>query len=302
MSSDLVLELQQCFAQLEEQLRMFNLAWPNYVLEAQCWEVPMYDVEQPPNYLSLNYSQGDEAIERIRTALTRFDWLPNQAPVQVYRLPGFVHLSQDVIPVLNEINTLKSQIYELMQTIPPGSRARLRKTAFGAGVSILQIYRHIFSEASTPRRLVFSWIGNSFSSEKRTVTQVRERLLESEMHPPTNYSKEEWFNVIDIERKKLNNPPPGGKIMLRKPQAPHPRMLIFRHADYREDNTVSSLADENHHANLPLFIVSSGESMQLNPLEDFERNNDYTPRKKTTIAKPLAEGLNLYWVQPISDP
>jgi len=298
-TANLYAQLIERFEHIKQLLREVNSQWPLHVVDAEVFQIPFYPTPEPPKEIHPIHFSDHEAVNLIQKVLLQFEWQEVQLPTQAARYPGIIRLNKSFTKKFNAINETKDELHALMTDhLTPGNRAKVRDKLFGS-ISMVQVYRHIFSYEQTPRKVVFSWIGNTFSVKKMSIPETVKFLDSKRSLAPDYLDFEEWNQIIDAEISLLANPPPNATVQLKKRIAPHPRMMTFLNAYDRPDQKISTQCDFSHHANLPLFLVDPKQETIINPLKSFQQNDNYTQRRRRIETRPLIEKLNLFWASPI---
>ncbi|MCU7801323.1 MAG: DNA replication terminus site-binding protein, partial [gamma proteobacterium symbiont of Lucinoma myriamae] len=190
------------------------------------------------------------------------------------------------------LNEAKSSLQALMAThYKPGSRARITQRLF-KGVSMLQLYRHIFAFDEPINKILFSWAGRTHSCKKLTEIQVVELLERSRFTVPLTHSYDEWQNIIDMEISHLAYSPSNSHYRLHRPIAPHPRVMIYHEREHQHYEKHDAML----HANLPIFTyVPGGSSLpEIKALKPWLKDQHRLIRKDKLKSEVVVEPLHLY--------
>lgn len=266
----------------------FNRRWPEEVIAAEVYPLPLLPKQMSPEHIEPGLLCGDEAVAAIKEALVQLYYTDGQHPSTVFRLPGWVALKASLEEEIAAINQKRDTFRALITELPPGSRAAYTREVL-KGISKLQSYRHLFYLPTPPRRLLFTWAGNTTAHSKTNVRAVLDRLEESRGHPPGHLSIAEWNYVIDMEWYRMATMKNDMELLYRKPVAPHPRMTSY--PDEGSDH------DHIYHANLPLLFTTPGPLPEVERLPVYDSGRRRKKRRDHGRYNPVIDRIHLYATQ-----
>ena len=230
---------------------------------------------------------GQPALEKALRTLGQYDRLANQEVTSVIRLPGVIFLNESFAESVALINELKQDLHQQITSVPPGSRNRLTTPAFGSQTSTLQLYRK-WNEAQ------IDTIKVSFTEAKAgsaitwiSVAKLRQRLVDSLDHPSEGTDHHRWNKMLEIELESLNDFHESEELMIQKPVARHPRLLIYKVQGSRHDKMKG--------ASVPLICYAPFNNVRIKP---FTNTQGYTIHRSDTHLKTLIiERLHVFYVE-----
>ena len=160
---------------------------------------------------------------------------------------------------------------------------------------MLQVYRTIACHHRPVARLEFTWTPMTMATrpldKAKVIQQLETSLTQS---PPSEFeNKNTWRAVVERELSDIIALKEGD-LVLRKPIAPHPKVMVYFSEDggERSDNKY----DEIHNASLPLFIRSD-RSLVVSDLKTFYFDRARKPKAKLEtfrwISKPLGLAVRI---------
>ena len=278
--------------QLVRKLHAFNQMWPEWVVSAQVWQLPLLAEQKAPDLIEAHPLEGAAAIEATVRAMTQFERGPGQAPGTVMRLPGYFALNRSVLPWVKEINQLKD---ELMRTIEqtrielnlaPTARSKILRQALGAQFSMKQLARHTQVFDICPRLIVFTWAGHTTGGERVAVGKVRELLSKAAEQQSAKESIDIGQTLAGAELRRIVNLADQASLIKYKKVAPHPRAMVYFSASSRYDAMI--------HSNLPMFVLAGEEPTAVHELRHFDRHARQAERPDKKSRIEVIPRMNLY--------
>ncbi len=296
--------LQQQLEEIRGMLRRFNEVWPDHVIHAEAYPLPMLTAASGETGLEVvklptivpEHIEGEDAVSMLRSAIAQLHFLPGQHPGTVVRWPGVVFVDRDFGQEIGRINAAKDALEAAFTAaVPPPSRAKIRARIF-PGLSMLQTYRHIHYWDRPLGRISFGWAGRTTSSVRITRPEAEARLRQLLHQCPEGVDPEEWQMWILRDIEDLGKKVSANQVLrIRKPIAPHPRVALFEPGKTRPATTF--------HANLPLFIYLEGGSSDtlpdVTPLLSYLRAEHMQPSRRRSDAQTqhlIVARLNLFAV------
>lgn len=286
------IELYSIYQAILKMVYELNQTWSKHVIYAEVYPLPLLKKAQIPDQIFPALLSGDEAIQATAQALGQFNWVAQQHAATVMRIPGVIVLDKTIQYRFAAINEAKSSLQTLISThYKPGSRARITQRLF-KGISMLQLYRHIFAFDEPIKKIIFSWAGRTHSSKKLTEIQVVDLLERSRLSIPLTHSYDEWQKIIDMELSQLAYSPSNSHYRLHRPIAPHPRAMIY----HQHDNPNYQKHDAMLHANLPIFtyLPPDGLKPDIKALKPWFKDQLTQIRKDKLNTEVVVQALHLY--------
>lgn len=279
-------------SRLLARLSAFNHIWPEWVVMAQVWQVPLLTEQKAPDLIEVRPLEGAAAIDATVQAMTLFERMPGQAPGTVMRLPGYIALSRSVLPWVKEINQLKDELMMAIEktrielNLAPTARSKILRQALGSQFSMKQLARHTQAFDICPRLIVFTWAGHTTGGERIAVGKVRALLSKAAEQQSTRESITIEQTLAGAELRRIVNLADQASLIKYKKVAPHPRAMVYFSASSRYDAMI--------HSNLPMFVLAGEEPTTVHELRHFDRHARQAerPDKKTRIE--VIPRMNLY--------
>jgi len=230
---------------------------------------------------------GSEALEKVLTILGQYDRFTNQEVTSVVRLPGVVFLNESFAEAITKINELKQGLHNQIISIPPGSRNRLTTQAFGFGTSTLQLYRQWHQADNDTIKISFTEAKAGSAISWITVADLLKRITESIDHPSEGTDHHLWNKMLEIEAESLNEFHHTVELMIQKPVARHPRLLIYKEIGSRH------VAMKG--ASIPLICYAPLNKVKIKPFTDTQGYNVH--RNDSHLKKCIIERLHVFYVE-----
>lgn len=282
-------DIRQAFAELEEKLADFCQIWPQHVLAADVYTMPLNVNGLAPSSIPVESLQGADAIHLAQHAFQQLEFQASQHPATAYRLAGWIGIDQDLSAEIAKVNQQKEHLRQLILQIPERERNRWTRQAL-PHISLLQCYRQLVQWNPAPERLYFSWAGATPSSVHVSREEVLAQLERAKGYKPDYVSAEDWQFVIEQQHKQLAQIPPELPLIYRWRKAPHPRMMAYNRGQ-------TSNAGKIVPANLPVFVVLAEQALPhvlgLKSFDIHEHLRD-TPRADAALLGTVIERLGLY--------
>ena len=284
----------QYFEALNQAVSQFTRTWPSLFNDIRMYEIPAYPRHKRrnlvPDEITPIQQNGKVAVELAKRSLKQFKRTSYQNPLSVIRFPGWVSTTQAVIDDIAIINELKNGLQETIKLLEPDEAARIALTRrLFPGVSMLQVYRTIACHHRAVSRLEFTWSPMTMATRPLDKCKVIQQLEFSltQSPPPEYENKHTWRAVVERELREIIALGEGD-LVLRKPIAPHPKVMVYFGED--EEERSDNKYDEIHNASLPLFIRSD-HLLTVSDLKTFYFDRSRTPTAKVGsfrwISKPL---------------
>ena len=279
-------------AQLVSNLHAFNQMWPEWVVSAQVWHLPLLAEQKAPDLIEAHPLEGGAAIEAAVRAMTQFERVPGQAPGTVMRLPGYFALNRSVSPWVQEINQLKDELMATIErtrielNLAPTARSKILRQALGAQFSMKQLARHTQVFDICPRLIVFTWAGHTTGGERVAVGKVRELLSKAAEQQSAKDSIDIGQTLAGAELRRIVNLADQASLIKYKKVAPHPRAMVYFSASSRYDAMI--------HSNLPMFVLAGEEPTKVHELRHFDRNARQAERPDKKSRIEVIPRMNLY--------
>jgi hypothetical protein len=272
-------DLERLFAVLEAEIADFNGWWPRHFRAGEVWPLPPH-VRGEPFCLERPFSRvsGQELIATAQAAIAQVRMTTAQNPVTSMRLPGWIALDAPATDRIQRINAARQALSDRLSAQFAGTgftaktietyRARALRAVI-PGVSQTQLFRKLHAFDRTPIVISFIWSGKGGSSRTiSTAAKERERLeaLINAKAQEQRLAPEEigLYRELELLRSYADDM----KLVIAKPNTPHPRvMLMF---DSR------SRWDAMPHAALPLFVYCPAEQPlpDVRPLQPYAERTD----------------------------
>jgi hypothetical protein len=263
-------DIQNAYQTLRLAVATFNQEWPELVVSATVWRLPVLTEQKTPDTILVERLDGHAAVLAAREELLTFERDLGQAPGTVSRLPGLIVVRESVLNQVLQLNALKDNLkssieqtrIELGQV--PAARPRIMRKALGNTFNTNQLLRHIQAFDGAPRLVVFTWAGHTGGSEYKAVGQIREQLLmqaearAAREHIPIEETPE------SMELRSLALMSDDESLVKRKLVAPHPRAMFYFSESTRYEAMI--------HANLPAFVIAGDGECEVRGLKNFNRS------------------------------
>lgn len=225
-------DIRDAFSDVKTTLDDFNATWPTHVRFAEVFPLDRQasnDRGQKPTAITVSTLKDEAAVHaalEILAALYREDGQNNIAITK--RLPGLIALNVDPLPLIAPVNAAKAHLATLLDRYPlppnPVSRHRAYKMLLG-DVVIRQVLRLIRGlTVPLPYRLTFSWIVRSAGSRHLTPEQADALILR---YHEARTSDARRPYAIEDDRLRLASIDPSDTLLVMKPVAPNPRLLVY---------------------------------------------------------------------------
>lgn len=285
--------------ELKDRLAEFNAWWPDYVLDAKLWPLPVPQKDTAdsapwlPSLDSFSFPELDTAdsINLAEFALGNFKRQPGDAALNIRRYPGVVILKEKVrfemIALLEHINQEKTNLKHLLSDIPKRTLSKLLNRHF-PGEHILAAYRHVHYTDQDVQRIQFAWQGRSpktrIIERDALVSYLKERLAELKTH-----GTEQLIYQRENELQHVLSLPNADTIVERRPAAPTPKTLVYHEFSVN----MPGVPDITNQAPLPFFLAQD-RLPDISPLPQWSIEQ-YSPRgRKEKDYQPLIERLRLF--------
>lgn len=277
---------------LRQAVATFNQEWPDMVVKATAWQLPLLVEQKTPDTILVERLDGEDAVIASKAALLDFERDLGQAPGTVSRLPGLIVLSQGVLDEVKQINALKDNLKQVIEQTrlemnqAPAARPRIMRRALGEHFNTNQLLRHIQAFDGSPRLVVFTWAGHTGGSEHKAVGQIRELLkMQAEAR-----SERENISIEStpegMELRSLSQMSDDETLVKRKLVAPHPRAMFYFSESTRYEAMI--------HANLPAFVVDGENSCEVRDLKNFNRSDRSAQRPDQKSRIEALPGKDLF--------
>ena len=279
-------------AQLVSKLHVFNQMWPEWVVSAQVWQLPLLAEQKAPDLIEAQPLEGAAAIEATVRAMTQFERVPGQAPGTVMRLPGYFALNRSVLPWVQEINQLKDELMGAIEqtrielNLAATARSKILRQALGAQFSMKQLARHTQVFDICPRLIVFTWAGHTTGGERVAVGKVRDLLSKAAEQQSAKESIDIGQTLAGAELRRIVNLADQASLIKYKKVAPHPRAMVYFSASSRYDAMI--------HNNLPMFVLAGEEPTTVHELRHFDRHARQAERPDKKSRIEVIPRMNLY--------
>lgn len=279
-------------AALVSKIEAFSRVWPDLVVRAKVWQLPLLTEQKAPDRIEVKALEGRAAIDATLYAMRAFEREPGQAPGTVMRLPGYFALRESVLGWVREINQLKDQLLAAIEQTrlelnwAPATRSKILRQALGHQFSMKQLARHSQAFDICPRLLVFTWAGHTTGGERIVVGNLREQLSKAAEQQSAKEGIAQAQTQAGAELRRIVNLSDQATLIKHKKVAPHPRAMVYFSGNSRYDAMI--------HSNLPMFVLAADEPTTVHELRDFDRHARQAerPDKKSRIA--VIPRLNLY--------
>ena len=114
---------------LREQIDLLNEVLELCTRSATVFEIPYYVDGVVPDLIKPKVITGAEAIETAKSAYRNFSRPKDQHPGSVFRLPGVVVADKDLKKVIARVNSVKTELKQLIMSEYPNNRACLLYTS-----------------------------------------------------------------------------------------------------------------------------------------------------------------------------
>lgn len=278
--------------QLVGKLKAFNQMWPEWVVDAQVWQLPLLAGQKAPDLIEVHPLEGFAAIEATMRAMTQFELMPGQAPGTVMRLPGYFVLNRSVLPWVKEINQLKDELMKVIEqtrielNLAPTARSKILRRALGVQFSMKQLARHTQAFDICPRLIVFTWAGHTMGGERIAVGKVRELLSKAAEQQSTTDNIDIGRTLAAAELRRIVNLADQASLIKYKKVAPHPRAMVYFSTSSRYDAMI--------HSNLPMFVLAGEEPTTVHELRHFDRHARQAERPDKKSRIEVIPRMNLY--------
>ena len=279
-------------SQVVSKLHAFNQMWPEWVVSAQVWQLPLLAEQKAPDLIEAQPLERGAAIEATVRAMTQFERMPGQAPGTVMRLPGYFALNRSVLPWVQEINQLKDELMGAIErtrielNLAPTARSKILRQALGAQFSMKQLARHTQAFDICPRLIVFTWAGHTTGGERVAVGKVRELLSKAAEQQAAKESIDIGQTLAGAELRRIVNLADQASLIKYKKVAPHPRAMVYFSASSRYDAMI--------HSNLPMFVLAGEEPTAVHELRHFDRHARQAERPDKKSRIEVIPRMNLY--------
>jgi len=271
----------------------FNSEWTSKVVAAQVWTLSIKATAQSTSVITPIFLEGQEAIEASKKAISQFEKEETQHPGTVVRLPGWIGVHTSVLASARAANRARKSFLELLGTevektnLKTMSKGKFVRSALKVQVVLKQIERRIQVFDGTPRRILFTWAGNTAAPETVALSTVIEKLqiqLEDAIRDG-DLPKEQQRQM---ELRALNGLSSDTLMHRYRPIAPHPRVMLYFGEGARYDAMP--------HANLPIFVVMDEKAPwpRVDGLGTFDPDKARRLRSDKATRYPVIPRLDLY--------
>ncbi|MGP5370710.1 DNA replication terminus site-binding protein [Pseudomonas helleri] len=285
-------DITSVYEQLKFKLAAFNQIWPQWVVSAKVWELPLLAEQKAQDLIEASPLEGVTAIEATQQAMLLFERMPGQAPGTVMRLPGYFALSQSALPWIKEINQLKDNLMAAIEqtrielNLAPTARSKILRQAMGAQFSMKQLGRHTQAFDICPRLIVFTWAGHTTGGERIAVGKVRDLLGKAAEQQSVRDCVAIEQTLAGAELRRIVNLSDQASLIKYKKVAPHPRAMVYFSENSRYDAMI--------HSNLPMFVLAGKEPIVIHDLRDFDRHARQAERPDKKSRIEVIPRMNLY--------
>jgi len=285
-SKNISTQIIDLFKLLTQDVANLNDKWPLYAEEVICWKLPIHKEQKIPDIIEPIEIRGHQAIPMIQHIIKQFEFEEGQDPATAVRLPGIVKLKENEIvwDLLNKVQSTKIEIKKAMMTLPPRQRPTLVKEIL-PGKSLLQIYRQINFFDDNLRKMVFTWVGNTYSSKLTSKEKITERILNTWDIPPIGVDIQTWNYGLQKELNLINNISSNEQLSIRKKIAPHPRCMVFT-------DEITGRPSQTFFANMPLFTTN--DDFELTLLRAFNKLERKAKKSNAYQWESIISRYNLY--------
>lgn len=286
-------DIQEAFQTLRQAIVQFNEDWPQLVTRCVVWRLPVLQENKTPDIIPVERLDGHAGIAAAKEAFLQFEREVGQAPGTVMRLPGVIFVSSGVLGRVGQINALKQAVKDAIEqtrielNVQPAIRPRIMRRALGKGFNTNQLLRSIQSFDAAPRLIVFTWAGHTGGTEYKTVGQVREHLAMRAEERADREGRPKEQTAEYIELQALNNMAAEEHLVKRKLVAPHPRAMLYL--------SESTTYDAMIHANLPVFVLDSGDGCEVRELKAFDRSKRTAERPDRAKVREVVPEMDIYF-------
>lgn len=210
----------QLMTELCERIDCFNECWPQYVVNAAAFRIPLYEDGLVPERVVPERVEGGEAIELCAQAFRAFSRPKQQHPGSVYRVPGYVVLDRLLLDEIDTINVLKRDLQSTIKQRYPDARARnVFHSRVFPGRIMLQVYRQIYTARSPVEAVRFSWSPGTHAVTHLTKGEAIE-LLQNRLELGIDVDDHRVALRTAIER--VSSLGKSTQIIRERPRAPYP--------------------------------------------------------------------------------
>lgn len=248
----MIFELQDAWDDMLIKQHEFNEVWKPKVVAAQVWCLPVKDTAQTAAVITPEKMEGATAVAMAERAILQFETVGTQHPGTVMRLPGWIGVDSSVLAAAQIANQARQAFLHVLAIetqkvdLKTMSKGKYARALLKRPVVLKQIERRIQVFDGIPRRILFTWAGNTAAPEKVPVGVIIEKL---------QIQLEEAIQAEDIPReqqrqvelKSISNLPEDAVLHRYRRIAPHPRVMLYFGKEARYDAMP--------HANLPVFVI-----------------------------------------------
>lgn len=289
----MIFDLHDAWNEMNRAQLDFNSEWTSKVVAAQVWTLPIKATAQSASVITPIFMEGQEAIEASKKAISQFVKEETQHPGTVVRLPGWIGVHTSVLASARAANRARQSFLELLGTevqktnLKTMSKGKFVRSALKVQVVLKQIERRIQVFDGTPRRILFTWAGNTAAPETVALSTVVEKLqiqLEDAIRDG-DLPKEQQRQM---ELRALNGLRSDAVMHRYRPIAPHPRVMLYFGEGARYDAMP--------HANLPIFVVMDEKAPwpRVDGLGTFDPDKARRLRSDKATRHPVIPRLDLY--------
>ncbi|APC19387.1 hypothetical protein BLL42_26975 (plasmid) [Pseudomonas frederiksbergensis] len=289
----MIFDLHDAWNDMNRAQHDFNSEWMSKVVAAQVWVLPIKATAQSSNAITPIMLEGQEAIEASSRAMAQFEKEETQHPGTVMRLPGWIGVHTSVLASARAANRARQSFLDLLDTetqksnLKTMSKGKYARTVLKVQVVLKQIERRIQVFDGTPRRILFTWAGNTAAPEMVALSTVIEKLqmqLEDAVRAE-DLPKEQQRRM---ELRALSGLSQDAVMHRYRPIAPHPRVMLYFGEGARYDAMP--------HANLPIFVVMDEKAPwpRVDGLGTFDPEKARRLRSDKATRQPVIPRLDLY--------
>lgn len=271
-----------------------NASWPDRLIEAVVFRIPVYPDGQVPDRVEPERIDGQEAVDLCKKALRAFSRPRDQHPGSVMRLPGYVLLDRLLLDDIDSVNAKKKHLQDTIKKHVPDPRARnayCRKHF--PGRVMLQVYRQIPTARSPLDSVSFTWSPGVQATRKLTQPEAI-ALLSRRLESRADLSHTKRYKALRMAIDKAHSVGPDAQFIVQKPHAPYPVATLFKTRGRNAEKTMMPLS-------LPLFVGPgiNGKAAELGSLGTFDTAQRRKTRSDTKSSDMLFQPLYLR-VRPAS--
>jgi hypothetical protein len=275
---------EQLMTELCESIDRFNEYWPQFVVNAGAFRIPLYEDGLVPEKVFPECASEAEAVDLCAQSFRAFSRPKQQHPGSVYRVPGYIVLDRLLLDEIDDINSLKRDLQASIKQRYPDARARnvFHGRTF-PGRIMLQVYRQIRTVRSPVEAVRFTWSPGTHAVTHLTKGEAI-ALLRNRLELGVDIDDHRVALLTAIDRVSSLNK--SAKIIRERPRAPYPVASLIHTAGRNGIKKMVPLS-------LPLFIGPgiSGDEVDVGTLAPYDANVRRSARsdriESTLLFSPL---------------